>query len=224
MKKLFTVSILVMMTIGFTSCSNKKVKGSDNGSEVVTEEISVDDSDFIVDGDGGEEEVLDVSGASNAVAEEEIVVGNNETAPVEEEIIMAPAANDTAEEIIISGDEEYTVQKGETLMWVAFKLYGDYRKWRELQAMNPHINGNVRAGQKIKYTPSNFMWNPKGLPHLIKSGETLGIISNDKYGTTRKWRKIWDNNREMIRKPNLIFAGFTLYYVPEDRDIASENM
>jgi nucleoid-associated protein YgaU len=53
-------------------------------------------------------------------------------------------------------------------------------------------------------------------------GETLGTISSDKYGTPVKWRKIYDNNRPLIKNPNTIYAGFTLYYIPE-REIASEK-
>jgi nucleoid-associated protein YgaU len=43
----------------------------------------------------------------------------------------------------------------------------------------------------------------------------------EKYGTTRKWKKIYKNNEPLVRDPNLIFAGFTLYYLPQ-RKLASE--
>jgi hypothetical protein len=54
-----------------------------------------------------------------------------------------------------------------------------------------------------------------GESYLIKKGDTLGLISNDVYGTTRKWKKLWENNRQLIKDPNRIYAGFYLYYVPE---------
>ena len=53
-------------------------------------------------------------------------------------------------------------------------------------------------------------------------GETLGTISNKHYGVTKRWKDLYENNRPMIKDPNLIFAGFTLYYVP-DRDLASDE-
>lgn len=110
----------------------------------------------------------------------------------------------------------YTVQKGETLMQIAFKLYGDIGKWKELKQLN-HTTSALRAGMKIKYNAPDkeFVWNPEGTPYLIKTGETLGIISNNVYQTPKKWKKIWENNKPLIKNPNVIFAGFTLYYKSE---------
>ena len=56
-----------------------------------------------------------------------------------------------------------------------------------------------------------------GESYLIKRGDTLGVISNDVYGTTRKWKKLWENNRQLIKDPNKIYAGFYLYYQPEGK-------
>jgi nucleoid-associated protein YgaU len=123
----------------------------------------------------------------------------------------------------------YTFKAGDTLMWVAFSIYGDYRKWKELKEWNSHVNTNqLGAGSVIRYkAPAHkFVWQPEGLPHLVKRGETLGTISSDKYGTARRWKDIYHNNKPLIRDPNLIFAGFTLYYVPDqmsDRGIATHN-
>ena len=117
------------------------------------------------------------------------------------------------------GVGSYMVQKNETLMMISFKLYGDYSNWRSLAEMNrKHVkNGIVMAGVKIKYKkPSEeFNWQPQGNPYLIKNGDTLGTISNDVYGTQKKWKSIWDNNRPLIKNPNQIFAGFTIYYLDQ---------
>ena len=83
-------------------------------------------------------------------------------------------------------------------MLIAFKLYGDYGKWKRIQKNNPQIKGKpLRAGMKLTYeAPSEkFDWSPQGLPHLIKRGDTLGKISKVKYGTSKKWKTIWDNNK-----------------------------
>ena len=45
--------------------------------------------------------------------------------------------------------------------------------------------------------------------------KTLGSISHTVYGSTRKWKKLWENNRQLIKDPNKIYAGFYLYYQPE---------
>ena len=120
---------------------------------------------------------------------------------------------------------EYSVESGDTLMWIAFKLYGDYAKWRRIAELNPEVRQNgLSEGQSLSYyLPAQpFEWNPEGEPHLIQNGETLGSISDDKYGTVSRWRDLYENNQPMINDPNLIFAGFTLYYVPDERNVASD--
>lgn len=110
----------------------------------------------------------------------------------------------------------YKVKKGETLMQIAFKLYGDISKWKDIKNMNAGIGNNtaLRSNMELKYrapeTP--FVWNPAGTPYLIKNGETLGTISNTVYSTPKKWKSIWENNKPLIKNPNVIYAGFTLYY------------
>lgn len=115
----------------------------------------------------------------------------------------------------------YKVLAGETYMMIAFKIYGDYGKWKEIKNLNPNISGTLREGIELKYmAPSTpFAWNPQGDPYLIKNGDTLGTISTSVYGLKKRWKEIYDNNRPLIKDPNLIFAGFTLYYIP-DRSMA----
>jgi nucleoid-associated protein YgaU len=119
--------------------------------------------------------------------------------------------------------ETYRVQRGDTMMMVAFKIYGDYRKWKDLTSWNKE-KSKLSEGVELKYQvpDSKFGWAPNGLPYLVKKGDTLQIVSMDKYGTTRKWKSIYNNNTPLIRDPNLIFAGFTIYYQPT-RELASEQ-
>ena len=118
--------------------------------------------------------------------------------------------------------ETYKFQKGDTLMMVAFKIYGDYRKWKEIKSLNK--GKKIVEGTELKYyvPEQKFGWQPDGTPYLVKTGDTLGLISKDKYGTVSKWKSIYENNRPLIRNPNLIFAGFTIYYKPV-RNLASEK-
>ena len=111
----------------------------------------------------------------------------------------------------------YKVQKGETLMQIAFKIYGDISKWKSIQQMNGakfSKNSSLHPNMELKYTApaQSFVWNPEGTPYMIKTGETLGTISNSVYQTPKKWKSIWENNKPMIKNPNVIYAGFTLYY------------
>jgi hypothetical protein len=58
----------------------------------------------------------------------------------------------------------------------------------------------------------------EGERFLIRTGDTLGKISGEIYGTQKKWRRLWDQNKELIRDPNRIFAGFYLHYLFTDQD------
>lgn len=153
---------------------------------------------------------------------------NTETPPVNAEVMPEIKSDDMAFEeknLEISSSEthnnsgkaqNYSVKRGETLMQIAFKLYGDISKWKELKDLNSNLLGSsaqLRTGATLKYiAPAKpFKWNPSGTPHLIRTGETLGTISNSYYGSARKWKIIWENNKPMIKNPNLIYAGFTLY-------------
>ncbi len=114
---------------------------------------------------------------------------------------------------------QYTVKSGDTLMQIAFQLYGDIGKWKVLKELNQNILSKkpLVKGAKIRYyiPEKAFSWTPKGNPYLIKDGDTLGIISNNVYQTPKKWKALWENNKPLIKNPNRIYAGFTLYYVTE---------
>ncbi len=216
-------------------------KSMSDGAEVADggdgdgEEYYVDDEE-----DAGDEEVADAGdeqSGDEAVASDELAAAPEGPATKTEEIALdeetpskeeAPIVADSGSSNVEVGDEagSYQVKSNETLMMVAFKLYGDYTMWRKLQQYNSLSGMSISSGQALKYQQpvKKFVWNPEGLPYLIQRGDTLGTISNDKYGTPSKWKSLWDNNRPLIKNPNLIFAGFTLYYISnEDRDVASEQ-
>lgn len=210
--KLLKVFLLISL-FALVSCSNNKKKSSAKPQDNTVAEME-DESDFIVDSD---EEDLELS--SDESMEEEALVDSSGS-----ETEIMDGSNNASAISMTEGVEDYQVERGDTLMLIAFKLYGDYRKWKDLKEMNPGVSaGSLSEGSALKYNvPSErFVWNPQGLPYLIKDGDTLGTISNDKYGTVSKWKLLYENNKPMIHDANLIFAGFTLYYVPE-RDVASE--
>ncbi len=116
--------------------------------------------------------------------------------------------------------EEYEVHENDTLMLIAFKIYGEYRKWKDLAKLNPHLEDvsyDLKNVKKIKFeVPTKFFkWEPLGEPYLVKKEDTLGTISDEVYHTPKRWGEIYQNNRPLIKDPNLIFAGFTLYYIPD---------
>ena len=178
---------------GLSSCANQEDK---------LEEGQVASEDFLDDGNDEDLMVEDKGDSENEV-------GDVELADAQEEMENA---------ISTTGDiGTYVTSKGETLMQVAFKIYGDYRQWKQIMQLNNLSNPNVSVGTSLKYSKpaKEFVWNPSGKPYLVKRGDTLGFISQEKYNTSKRWRDIYNNNRPLIRDPDRIFAGFTLYYIPD---------
>ncbi len=219
---------MVLFSLLLVSCS-----GSKSAQSVAQEnpQIELSDADEFVENPMEEPSLEDT--AAPEIADSEVP-----TEPVMEEPVLEDAAPVVATETISSTPAEsismgevestYTVQKNETLMMIAFKLYGDYGKWREISNMNQDkLKGSqaVQAGTVLRYmAPAEaFIWSPEGNPYLIRTGDTLGGISSTTYGTSKKWRSIWDNNKPLIKDPNKIFAGFTIY-TPDGRQVASEQL
>ncbi|WP_257265455.1 LysM peptidoglycan-binding domain-containing protein [Endozoicomonas sp. ONNA2] len=110
----------------------------------------------------------------------------------------------------------YTVNQNDTLMKIAFEIYGDYEQWIVIKDSNPGKIGSkniIKEGAILTYPEParKFVQNKKGDPYLIKHGDTLSSISKNLYGSSRHWKAIWKNNTAMIKNPNKIFAGFTIY-------------
>ncbi len=118
---------------------------------------------------------------------------------------------------------EYIVQKKETLMLISYKLYGDYKRWKDIAEANKNLltYKNMKEGVTILVPAPSYNHkknHARGTPYLILKDDTLGSISNFAYKTTRHWKFIWKNNLNLIKDPNTIFAGFTLYYLPLSHD------
>ena len=229
------VIFLLLVSLSFVSCSKTQMDESlMEEAELLDDVEGASDLDE-VDGDDmaamqGDEELEDEMVAADdgvdVVEDESLdeVMDNaqaaaedfNNVAQEEQMASPAPAAS-------TSGMAEYTVQENDSLMLIAYKIYGNYLRWRDLLQANPGLSPNgLSAGMRIQYEAPPTPFDPKGegLPYLIIKGDTLGLISGKVYGSQQKWRSIWDNNRALIRDPNLIFAGFTIYYL-EDPKMAS---
>ena len=115
----------------------------------------------------------------------------------------------------------YTVKKGDTLMKIAFENYGDLYRWKDVYEANKQAiadPNHVPPGTQLVLNGAGAVQvEHRGEQYLIKQGDTLGTISNDVYGTPRKWKKLWNNNRDLIKNPNHIYSGFYLFYQPEGR-------
>lgn len=118
----------------------------------------------------------------------------------------------------------YVVQPGDTLMKIAFEHLGDLLRWREIYADNKEKIVNINSLQKGT-TLTIHVTDPvtvtrNGDPYSIRRGDTLGKISNWIYGTVSQWKRLWENNKELIHNPNRMYVGFRLYFTmtPEERE------
>lgn len=137
--------------------------------------------------------------------------------PAPDTLSTAPAEATTGETMT------YAVKRGDTLMKIAYEVYGDFKQWRKILNQNQDkIQDPNRIAQGTQLTVEKpaqaVQLSQNGERYEIKAGDTLGTISKEVYGTAKKWRKIYENNKQLIQDPNKIYAGFQLYYTfgPED--------
>jgi LysM repeat protein len=121
--------------------------------------------------------------------------------------------------------ETYTVKSGDTLMKIAFTIYGDIERWKDLRDWNSgkvKSNSQLKVGTKLTYeTPLHpFSVSELGHSYLIKQGDTLAGIADEVYGRKMKYKKLQNYNKSLIRNPNRIFAGFTIFYDITDKEMA----
>lgn len=218
---------LILLSMSLASCSGSK------SAQKIDEEIpqiELSDADEFID---GSETLADAS--QEPISEEAYM---NDSEPVQDSQVAmgdmdseAPVVAVADNEPVINYDQgemkQYVVQKNETLMLIAFKLYGNYERWKDIANQNRDTlkgSTNLSAGMTLNYAApaEEFVWNPQGSPYLIRTGDTLGGISQQVYVTSKKWKLIWNNNRPLIKDPNRIYAGFTIFYPESGREVASE--
>lgn len=124
--------------------------------------------------------------------------------------------------------ETYTVKSGDTLMKIAFSIYGDIDRWKDLQDWNSAKLKKANAlakGMKLQYeTPMTpFTAEEHAHSYLIKKGDTLANIADEVYGKKMKYKKLQNYNKNLIRNPNRIFAGFTIFYDITAQEIADAD-
>ena len=154
-------------------------------------------------------------------------VASKTAAPSRGTASVAEPASDSA--VQPSGDGvKYTVKAGDTLMKISWEQYGNLFRWREIYSSNKsaiadpnHVPpGTVLMLSGSGRSPASAQEHT-GDQYLIVVGDTLGKISSKVYGASEKWKAIWENNKQLIRDPNKIYAGFYLYYVPEGKKMTS---
>jgi|GEM_PF-3314094 nucleoid-associated protein YgaU len=241
----FSLVLLILSGL-LTSCSTGEQEDAASSTDVAAEEETLDmlsefegedffaledealDESFL-EGDG---EVLfgaeEMSGGDEVLfaGEDEILFGGEEMGNEEQasenlqnDQWQQPQTPRAAARPVIQGNATYTVNSGDTLMYVAYKKYGDYSKWRSIARMNGMSGGQSRLerGMTLQLDPSMIRNLPelRGRAYVIKRGDSLSRISRREYGSIARWKELWQHNSVMIKDPNLIFAGFQMHLLPD---------
>lgn len=115
----------------------------------------------------------------------------------------------------------YVVKQGDTLMEISFDKHGDYLRWREIYRDNRNKMTHwtkMNVGTVLTINNVKYVYIQKnGKPYFIQKGDTLKSIAQKLYGSPLMWKALWKNNPQLIRKPNKLYAGFTLYYQPKGK-------
>lgn len=124
--------------------------------------------------------------------------------------------------------DTYSVKAGDTLMKIAFTIYGDIDRWKDLRDWNQGAIRNashLKVGTRLTYETPMRPFNAEELSHsyLIKQGDTLAGIADEVYGRKMKYRKLQRYNQKLIKNPNRIFAGFTIFYDITDQELAEAD-
>ncbi len=141
--------------------------------------------------------------------------------------IAEPGAANAPTVVAVNGhssgkNEKYVVKPGDTLMKISFAKYGNVYRWREIYNANKPVIADYN--ELVKGTVLNIhgveyvVIEKNGQPYLIRRADTLVKISKGLYGTSAEWKNLWHNNPHLIHNPNKIYTGFTMYYVPRNKE------
>lgn len=226
--KLSLIFALLLM-VGISGCGGAS---PDEDAEWVAENAGADTA--VIETEDTVAEVVPSEPTDTTVTEAEPTFepSHNQAEAVAEPTTDAFVAPEATDNTVMTGAGEigrYTVRKNDTLMKVAFEIYGDISRWKDIYEMNRSEikNANmIYAGMQLKYEKPMHVPDiaRSGESYLIKDGDTLGSIADDIYAQRSKWKKLYENNRTLIRDPNRIYAGFYIYYqmTEEERQRAEE--
>jgi LysM repeat protein len=107
-------------------------------------------------------------------------------------------------------------------------------KFEKLKKAAPAAEKKVitaEAGEGNRgYVSGGALDSEKALPqgvyqkYTVQKNDTLQKISQNFYGTTKKWTKIYDSNRGVLKGPNKIYAGQVLNVPVEGMKETKENL
>ncbi|HEY8278634.1 MAG TPA: LysM peptidoglycan-binding domain-containing protein [Bdellovibrionota bacterium] len=226
----FSHLFVLALLLGSYACSNTPPAGDSGNPEAGAADSSASSADavgsvpedMLSNEKGGQES----SDSSEAAAATEPDPFSDLKEKEDEESKTADASDESGSSSAGTGEmDAYTVKAGDTLMKIAFKLYGDVDRWKDLHDINRQAlkgGSNLRKGMKLRYEVPSAPFEPEqhGHSYEIKKGDTLAGIADEVYGKRNKYKKLQSYNRRLIKNPNKIFAGFTIFYDITEKEMA----
>lgn len=163
-----------------------------------------------------------------------------DTDPVEQsepEILRPPIQSDelpqanTGPRLIAPEFSTHTVAEGEILQTIAETYYGNSNMWNVISQANPRVDPlKLRAGMtlRIPKDPNNIQGvistaNDQAedttepiVDYIVQSGDSLSLIAQRFYGSSKHARFIYESNRDILRSMDDISIGQTLKLPPLD--------
>ncbi len=125
----------------------------------------------------------------------------------------------------------YKVESGDSFESIAVKLFGDARYTDELMKANEDVDPRkLRVGQvlnvplvgesaavpaepqaaKKEPNESAAPAAPAPATYTVKPGDTLYSITKQLYGSSRRWKEIWELNKKQLPDPQALKKGMVL--------------
>lgn len=111
----------------------------------------------------------------------------------------------------------HRVLKGETLSAISYRYYGTANRWKSIADANPKVNSkNLPVGYELVIPQSAGTGDTAVKEerrsetlreYRVKRGDTLGKIAKNFYGSTTRWKKIYNANQNVIKNPKSLKIG-----------------
>lgn len=114
--------------------------------------------------------------------------------------------------VAASGDR-YIVKPGDTLWGIAKVALGNPTLWPALYQANRQVIRRpnlIHPGQTLVIPRQATSLPPLRGTHTVVPGDTLWDIAEAVYGNPLRWTDVYDANRGLLKRPNLIHPGQTL--------------
>jgi nucleoid-associated protein YgaU len=77
-----------------------------------------------------------------------------------------------------------------------------------------NVQGGGSSTAPAPATTDPIVVSPAGRTYTVVQGDNLSKIAKHQYGDAKKWRTIYEANRDLIKDPDLIYPGQS-FRIPE---------